>query len=154
MIETALGIPFVKTLGVDGNVFELLPRRGVHKEIDINASVTYIRENHDKVMEIGVIWLPRLPGPPPNHNKYPHFLFRTQLITGSLAPMKRAIWASVDFEDYNLCVGLYNGKPESYNLLPEARITFSDGKHRYTITGEKLADLLVSDKTIQKKKLK
>ena len=68
--------------------------------------------------------------------------------------MKRAIWASMDFEDYSLMVALYDGTPQASNLLPQPRVTFSDGKHQYTFTGKELAFILASDKTIQKKKLK
>ena len=153
-METAVGIPFIKNKSVFGFNFDLLPRRGVHLPADVTSAKNHIRENYHKVGEITVTWLPQLPGPPPDHNKYPHFIFRTQWITGGLAPKKRAIWASMDFGNYSLKMGLYDGSPHTSNLLPQAQIIFSSGKHQYTFTGEELAFLLQSDKTIQKKKLK
>ena len=133
-MKTALNIPFIKTSCVEGNVFELFPRRGVHKELDIVASINHIRENYIKVATVNVVWLPRLPKLLPSPHDPPYLMFRTQLMTGHLSPMKKVVWGSMDFENYSIAVGLYNGVPEADNLLPQPRITFSDGKYRYAIT--------------------
>lgn len=154
MMEKAVGIPFMKTEGVDGNVFDLLPRRGKHNPANVNSAIAYIRENYGNVSNIEVTWLPRVPTPSTDYNKVPSVMFRTQLITGTIAPYKRAVWGTIEFEGFAFTVGLYNGTPDPNNLLPNAKVSFSDGKHRYTTTGEELAFILKNDKTIERTKLK
>ena len=153
-METILGISVIKSEGVDGNTFDILPRRGQHNPIDVNTVIAHIRENYGYVDHIEVTWLPKIPGPPVDHNALPHILFRTQLITGYIAPKKRVVWGFMSFEKYSVSVGLYDGKPETSNLLPEARVSFTDGEYAYSLTGEELSFILSSDKTIQRKKLK
>ena len=152
-METAVGIPFIKSSGVDGVDFDLLPRKGLHTNPEVEKAKKHIRDSEHMVSEIRVTWLPQQ-YMSYSHNKAPHFLVRIQNPSGGLNPFKRAIWASFDFEEYNIKLGLYDLSPDPSNLLPEARIIFSDGENQYTVTGGDLFSILESDKTIQKKKLK
>jgi hypothetical protein len=154
MMITIKGIPTIKTEGPEGNTFDLLPRRGEHSPSNVESAIAYIRENYSKVKNIEATWLPRLPHASTDYSKVPCVMFRTQLITGTLSPYKRAVWGTIEFGGYEFTVGLYDGAPEPINLLSAPRVTFSDGKFRYITTGEELAFVLNADKTIEKKKLK
>ena len=153
-MEIAVGIPFIKSPGVDGIDFDLLPRKGFHTNPEIEKAKKYLRDTRHKVGTIRVTWLPYQSKPISDHNRAPHFLVRSQNPSGGLNPFKRVIWLSLDVVEYNIKVSLYDGIPGSTTLLPEARITLSDGKHQYTVTGKQLFAMLSRDKLIDKKELK
>lgn len=153
-METALGIPFVKSPGVEGIDFDLLPRQGLNIASEIEAAKQYIHDTRHRVSIIRVTWLPQQSRMPLDHNRAPHFLVRVQNPSGGLNPFKRAIWSSFDFDEYNIKLSLYDGAPDPSNLLPEARITFSDGVEVYTVTGRQLFTMLSHNKLVDKKELK
>ncbi|HDY67508.1 hypothetical protein LCGC14_2015380 [marine sediment metagenome] len=153
-MDTALKVPYVKNPGVDGFDFDLLPRKGVHTEMQVHAAKRFLFDTQRRISDIRVTWLPKQSETPYDYDSAPHLLVRIQNPSGGLNPFKRAVWASIDVEEYNIRISLYDGTPDEPNLLPNAQITFSDGKFMYTLTSEELAFILASDKTIRKKKLK
>lgn len=154
MTDTAVGIPFLKSPGVDGVDFDLLPRKGLHTTNAVNAAKKYITDTRKRVSEIRVTWLPKLQVPDSDVSNPPHFLVRTQNPSGGVNPFKRAIWASVDVDDITIKVGIYNDDPYPSSLLPEARITILDEKFQYILTGKQLATMLSHNKLVEKIKLK
>ena len=153
MIRQAGKIPVMESKSGDLINFDLLPRRGVHTSLDLKKATKYLFDNYHPIGVVNVTWLQTIESTD-KPQIMPHFYFRTQGPSGTVAPRKDAVWASLDFEKYSIRVNMYDGPPSPSSLLPKARITFSDGKNQYFITGAELVDILHADKTIETKKIK
>ncbi len=153
-MKTANGIPFVKSPGVEGVDFDLMPRKGLNTSTDIEKATKYIHDTQHKVSEIRVTWLPYQSVMPSHHSNTPHFLVRIQNPSGGINPFKRAIWASIDVGEVNVKFNLYDGSPGPSNLLPDPSVVVSDGKTAYSLAIKELVQILESDKTILKINLK
>lgn len=142
-LETAPGeLNYIKTMTHLGIDIDLLPRRGFHQNRHVENAKDYIKMNEPLLNNITVTWLPELQTNPLDYNKMPQLSYRTQGLSGGLAPMKKGVWASIDFEGYHIRVVLYNGPPEMSNLLETAQVVIADNKTQFMTTGKELIDLL------------